>query len=51
MIYIRTLGELRKNLKAVKKGGDGTHDATYPNKLKIDLTLNTHDHLRLRPQF
>ena len=30
--YFRyTLGELRKILKAEKKGGDGTHNASYLN--------------------
>ena len=31
------LGDLRKNLKAFKKGGDGTHDNTYLNKFKIEF--------------
>ena len=48
VIYI--LGGLRKNLKAFKKGGDGTHNARYSKESKNELILKIRCHLRLRPQ-
>ena len=45
------LGDLRKNLKAFKKGGDGTHNARYRNEFKNKLIFKIRCHLRLRPQF
>ena len=46
-----TLGSLRKNLKAFKKGGDGTHNAMYRNESKNELIFKIRLYLRLRPQF
>ena len=37
-----TLGELRNILKAKKKGGDGTHNASYLNQSKNVFTSKIH---------